>query len=320
MNDEQIEDGEVSEEYRAEFEKLAEGDKPSKPEPVKAEVKEEPLEEEAKPEDKKEDPPAPEKEEEKPSGEGEPKTGEPEQEAAPEPKGDDAGLAKALKDTKAWATKLAMEKSNLEKEVEALKASGADKGKIREAEAELDENQKVLNEKIKKVSEDYPELKDVLDLMAKTSNEALSKAKNFEKKDVEEAKRLEARTHFEAEIAPKIKEVHSDWKEVAFSKEYEDWIKTQPPYMQNAGFNSLDPRDITMTITEFKKFKASPDAEKAKSAEARRLEGVKKNLSSMRGGPSGSKTAGKPTKLEDVDPNDREAAFQFLAEQEAKKG
>ena len=313
MKDEELEDGEVSEEYKAEFEKLAEGEKPSKAEPEKEEVKEE-----SKPEGETEDKgPAP--EEEKPSGEGEPKTEESEQEAATNPKGDDAGLTKALKDTKAWATKLAMEKATLEKEIEALKADGASKEKIESAQAESSDLQKLLDDKIKKVSEDYPELKELMDLQAKISLETRSKVEGFEKHSTEEAKRSEARQHFEAEVAPKIAAVHSDWKQVAFSKDYEDWIKTQPPYMQNAGYNSLDPRDISMTITEFKKFKASPEAEKAKSEEQKRLDGLKKNLSSMRGGGSASKNAGKPTKLEEVDPNDREAAFAFLAEQEAKQ-
>jgi len=313
MKDEELEDGEVSEEYKAEFDKLAEGEKPSKAEPEKEEVKEEP-----KPEGETEDKsPAP--EEEKPSGEGEPKTEESEQEAALEPKGDDAGLTKALKDTKAWATKLAMEKATLEKEIETLKADGASKEKIESAQAESSDLQKLLDDKIKKVSEDYPELKELMDLQAKISLETRSKVEGFEKHSTEEAKRAEARQNFEANVVPKIEAVHADWKKVAFSKEYEDWIKTQPPYMQNAGYNSLDPRDISMTITEFKKFKASPEAEKAKSEEQKRLDGLKKNLSSMRGGGSASKNAGKPTKLEEVDPNDREAAFAFLAEQEAKK-
>lgn len=318
MEDEVKDGDEVSKEYREEFEKLAAGEEPTKNEP-KEEGKPEPKEEEledSKPEVKKEDSPAPNDDE--PSGEGEPKAEESEQGAAPEAKAEDAGIAKALKDTKAWATKLAQEKKELEKQLETLKAGSGDRQEIETAKANLGETRKALDEKIKKASEDYPELKEVLDLMAKTSSEALSKAENFDRFKAEEAKRAEARTHFESEIAPLIKEVHSDWKEVAFSKEYEEWIKTQPPYMQNAGFNSLDPRDISMTITEFKKFKASPDAEKAKANDALKKEGVRQNLGSMRGGGSGSGKS-KPAKLEDIDPNDREAAFKFLAEQDAKK-
>lgn len=319
MEDEVKDGEEVTKEYREEFEKLAAGEEPTKEEPKdegKPEAKEEELED-PKPEAKKEDSPAP-KDEKKPSGEDEPKTGEPEQGAAPEAKAEDAGIVKALKDTKAWATKLAQEKKELEKQLETLRAGGSTKQEVEDAKANLGETRKALDEKIKKASEDYPELKEVLDLMAKTSSEALSKAENFDKFKAEEAKRAEARSHFESEVEPLIKEVHPDWKEVAFSKEYTEWINTQPPYMQNAGFNSLDPRDISMTITEFKKFKASPDAEKAKANDALKKEGVRQNLGSLRGGGSGSGKS-KPAKLEDVDPNDREAAFRFLAEQDARK-
>jgi len=319
MEDEVKDGSDVSEEYKAEFEKLAAGEEPSKDDPKpkeKSEVKEEALEDE-KPEDKKEDPPAPAKDE--PSGEGEPKTEKSEQDTAKEPKGDDAGIAKALKDTKAWATKVAMEKAALEKELASLKAGGGSKQEVEDAKTNLGETRKALDEKIKKASEDYPELKEVLDLLAKTSEEALSKAKDFDKRSAEESKRAEARAHFESEIEPEIKKAHSDFREVAFSKDYMDWVEKQSPAIQYAAMNSLDPRDICMTLTEFKKFKASGDAEKAKASDAQRQAGAKQNLSSMRGGGSGSGKT-KPARLEDVDPNDREAAFKFLAEQEAKKG
>ena len=319
MEDEVKDGEEVSKEYREEFEKLANGEDPTKEDPedeAKPESKE-PEKVEDKSEDKKEDSPAP-KDDNPPEGEGEPKTGEPEQDTAPEAKADDAGIAKALKDTKAWATKLAQEKKELEKQLEALRAGGGTKQEVEDAKANLGETRKALDEKIKKASEDYPELKDVLDLMAKTSQEALSKAENFDRFKAEEAKRAEARAHFENEVEPEIKKVHSDFREVAFSKDYMEWLDKQSPAMQYAGMNSLDPRDICMTLTEYKKFKASPDADKAKANDAQRQAGVRQNLASMRGGGSGSGKS-KPSKLEDLDPNDREAAFKFLAEQDAKK-
>ena len=97
MEDEVKDGEEVSKEYREEFEKLANGEEPTKEDP-KDEAKPEPKEPEKvedKSEDKKEDPPAP-KDDNPPEGEGEPKTGDPEQGAAPEAKADDAGIAKAL--------------------------------------------------------------------------------------------------------------------------------------------------------------------------------------------------------------------------------
>ena len=306
MEDEVKDGTEVSEEYKKEFEKLAEGDGTPKDEP-KEEPKVEP-----KPEEKKEDSLAP--EEQKPSGEGEPKTEESEQ-GAPEAKAEDKGIAKALKDTKAWATKLAQEKKELEKQLEALKAGGGTKKEVEDAKEVLGETRKTLDDKVKKAAEDYPELKEVLDLLANTAVDLSGKVHNFEKKSTEEAQRTEARQHFETEIEPKIKEVHPDFREVAFSKEYMDWVEEQSPAIQYAAMNSLDPRDISMTLTEFKKSKASGDADKTKASDAQRQAGVRQNLSSLRGGGSASGKA-KPSKLEDVDPNDREAAFKFLAERE----
>lgn len=305
---------ELEVERQAEFDKLAaveanpEGAVPEH-KPEEATPKEEALPESGK----KEETPAP-KEGEAPSA-GEPKTEKSEQGA----KSEDEGIAKALKDTKAWATKLAMEKATLEKEVESLKAGGASKEKVDEAKAAAGETRKVLDEKIKKVSEDYPELKEVLDLLASTTDKALSKAENFDRITEAQSKQAEARSKFEKDIEPKILEVHSDFRKVAFSEEYLGWVKTQSPAIQYAAMESLDPRDINMTLTEFKKHQASGDAEKMKTDEDKRKQGLKDNLSMVRGGGSVSKTGGRPTKLEDIDPNDREAAFEFLAAQEAAK-
>lgn len=311
-----VTDGERGDaEYREEFEKLAAGGEPTK-EPKADEKKPEPPKEEPLPDEEKEPPAAAEKE---PSGEGETEDGDiPADKEAP--KGDDAGLAKALKDTKAWATKLAMEKKALEKELSDLKVSGAPKEKIEKAKESAGETRKVLEEKIKKASEDYPELKETLDLLANLSLEGLSKAKDFEKITEAETKRQEARQHFEAEVEPEIIKVHPDFRKVAFSKEYMAWVEKQSPATQYAAMNSLDPEDINGTLTKYKKSLAGGDAEKAKAETEKRKQGLKDNLSSLRGGGSVSKK-GNPAKLEDIDPNDHAGAFAFLAAQEeaAKK-
>ena len=312
--EEQKTEAELESERDAEFEKLAAGDAPSKEPEAKPEVKEEGEPESG---EKKED--AEPSKDEPAKSEGEPKTEKSEQDAEPEPKGDDAGIAKALKDTKAWATKLSMEKADLEKRIAALELGGGDKEKVEEAKAAAGETKKVLEEKIKKASEDYPELKEVLDLMAKASTEALSKAQDFDRKSAQADEIAKKRQHFEAEVEPEIVKAHPDFRKVAFSKEYTNWLEKQSPAMQYAGFNSIDSRDISMTLTEFKKFRASGDSEKAKAEDEKRQKGLRENLSSVRGGGSGSKGGGKPTKLEDVDPNDRDGAFDFLAEQEAHR-
>lgn len=313
---EEEKDGDTqSAEYKAAFEGLADGKS----------LSEIPLEEEAKAPEKKEEEKKPEAKDETPLAKDEETVteddggtdGSDDTEKA-EPKEETANLAKALKDTKSWGTKLAMEKKALEKELADLKAGGSSPKKVEEAKASIGETKKVLEEKIKKASEDYPELKEVLDLLAQTSYEGLSKAKDFEKISEKEAERLEARQKFEAEVEPVILESHPDFRKVAFSKEYMAWVEKQSPAMQYAAMNSLDPRDICSSLSAFKKANAGGEADKQRQAEERRQKGIKDNLSTVRGGGSASKTAGKATKLEDVDPNDREAAFKWLADQEAK--
>ena len=303
----EIDGPEHSEEYTAEFEKLAAGEEPS------SSKAEKPKDDTAPPAAPKETPLAP-ADDQTPSGDGEPKTGEPAQDAPAAPKGD-AGITKALKDTKAWATKLAMEKAELEKQLETLKAGSADTQKVEEA---VSETRKVLDEKIKKASEDYPELKEVFDLLAKTSDEALSKARNFDTITAMQSKQLKARQHFEAEVEPLVLEEHPDFRKVAFSKEYMTWVEKQSPATQYAAMNSLDPQDISDTLTKYKKSLAGGDVDKAKAEEASRLKGIKENLSNMRGGGSVSKNS-QITKLEDIDPDDRDGAFDFLAAQDGRK-
>lgn len=317
MSEVEKQDGDTeSAEYKKTFEGLAEGKS----------LSEIPLEEEAKAPEKKEEAKEPEtKAEETELAKDEPPVkeddGESEAGDDPEkadPKEDTANLAKALKDTKSWGTKLAMEKKALEKELAELKAGGSSPKKVEDAKASIGETRKILEDKIKKVSEDYPELKDTLDLLANLSYEGLSKAKEFEKISEKEAERLEARQRFETEVEPVILESHPDFRKVAFSKEYMAWVEKQSPAMQYAAMNSLDPRDICASLSAYKKANAGGEAEKQRQAEEKRQKGIKENLSTVRGGGSASKTAGKVTKLEDVDPNDREGAFKFLADQEAK--
>ena len=313
---EEEKDGDTqSAEYKAAFEGLADGKS----------LSEIPLEEEAKAPEKKEEEKKPEAKDETPLAKDEETVTEDDGETDGSddtekagPKEETANLAKALKDTKSWGTKLAMEKKALEKELADLKAGGSSPKKVEEAKASIGETKKVLEEKIKKASEDYPELKEVLDLLAQTSYEGLSKAKDFEKISEKEAERLEARQKFEVEVEPVILESHPDFRKVAFSKEYMAWVEKQSPAMQYAAMNSLDPRDICSSLSAFKKANAGGEADKQRQAEERRQKGIKDNLSTVRGGGSASKTAGKATKLEDVDPNDREAAFKWLADQEAK--
>lgn len=272
--------------------------------------KEDPKPEDKKPEDKKEEKPdenPDDNKEENPDKKENPKPEDNKEDDAPT---DKAGQAKALKDTKAWATKLAQENAELKKLLE----SGATKKDVDDKKASIGEMGKQLKDKLEKVYEDYPELKDVLDPMITITESLSGEFKELKKNSEEITKKEQAKAYFEKEVAPKITKDHPDFWEVAFSKEYMEWIKTQPPAIQMAATQSLDPRDISYTLTEFKKSKAAGDVEKKINSDAERKEGVKKNLTSLRGGGSSDAKKAKPTKLEDVDPNDGETAFDVAAE------
>jgi hypothetical protein len=301
---EEKDDKTPEQEYEAEFDKLSEGNDPA----PEASPKQEEVEPEEKPEEKKPDEAAP---------EGKKPSEEPKVKEQPEPKPESEegkGVAKALKDTKAWATKVSQENAELKRLNEQLRAGKATQEQVDDAKAKVGETRKALDAKLAKVTEDYPELKDVLDPLVDIVDTLTGEVKNLKSISDEEKRILEKRNTFEAEVAPEIAKVHEDWKQVAFSPEYMEWVKTQPPAIQNAAMNSLDPRDIAYTITEFKKFKVSPEAAKAKDEEAKRKDAVKENLSSVRGGgPVNEK--GRAKSLSEVDKNDYDSAWELASKE-----
>lgn len=320
MTEEKTDEQKRTEEYESEFKNLAAGGKPSDkaPESDKKDAKA-PKEEELETEEKEKDPPAPGSESESSEDNGDPEAGDDPEDEPETDKESDKGLAKALKDTKAWATQIAMDKAKLEKELADLKAGRSTDEKVKDAKDTLAETRKTLAGKLESVYKDYPELKDVLDPLISMTDALSGKVQSFEKVTEEESKRSELRQKFETEIEPEIIKVHPDFRKVAFSKEYMAWVEKQSPATQYAAMNSLDPDDIIGTITKFKKANAGGEAESQRQEEERKKKGLKENLASVRGGGSGSKTSGKPSRFEDIDPNDREGAWEYLAAQEEKR-
>lgn len=299
-------------EYDAEFEKLAASDDPNAT-PAKAEEnKEDPKPE---PEPKAEANPS---DEEKPAedGGGEPKTDKSAQDPKPEEKSEDAGVAKALKDTKAWGTKLAQENSELKKLIDDLKAGKATQTQVDEAKDKIGDTKKAVREKLKKTYEDYPELKESLDPLVDLVEALSGDVENFKKSSDETKARIAEREKFEREVAPAIAAVHPDFREIAASEDYVKWAESQSPAMQVAALHSRDPRDINSALAEFKKFRGSDESKKQQLDEEKRREAVKKNLASTRGGGSSSDGKGKPDRLTDVDKDDYNGAWDLLASKE----
>ena len=250
-----------------------------------------------KPDDKKPDNPEPEPKPE-PESEAKPKS---EQEGLPEKPqtppinaehGDNQSVLKALKDTKAYATKIAQEKSALEKELAELKAGRGSHEAVDKAKDALDATlEKVTDE----IYQDYPELKKVLDPVISVTKklssemETLKKATESSAKEREvREKREEAKREFETVIKPEIvKEIPDFDKFMAeHANDLMTWGEAQTEAIKTALFSSKSPRDIVWAVTEYKKFIASGDAEKTKAEQKKKAEAIKSASATLRGGGS----------------------------------
>lgn len=311
----EMEDGnnKSEQEYNEEFEKLA-ASEDAAPTPEKSEEGKEP---EQKPAPKSEEKPADDKKPEETDGKTDPEPKTEKSEQDPEPKkADEAGIGKALKDTKAWGTKLAQENSELKKLVEELKAGKATQEQVNQAKDKIGETKKQIRDRLNKTYEDYPELKESLDPLVTLIEGVAADVENFKKSSDETKARIAEREAFEKEVAPHIAAVHPDFREIAASDDYVKWAEAQSPAMQVAALHSRDPRDINSALAEFKKFRGSDESKKQKLDDEARRDGVRKNLSSTRGGGSSSDSKGKPSRLGDVDKDDYNGAWDLMASKE----
>lgn len=235
-------------------------------------------------------------------------------EKSPESKGpapEDASYEKALKDTKAWATKLAMENAELKKTIDAAKAGKASEQDVSDAKKAVEDAKGSLDAVRKKVYEDYPDLEALIEPIVKQNNELGQKINSLESakiKDAEEGKVKAAREHFEINVKPEINKVHPDFEDIIFqtvdgkrglNKEYFEWAEKQRPSLRVAALDSSDPQDIIFAVTEFKKFKGSDEAKELKQKEEKQKKDKLINAMSLRGG--NASFAMKPEKADSDD-------------------
>jgi hypothetical protein len=234
-------------------------------------------------------------------------------------KQDDAD-AKALKDTKAWATKLAQENAELKRLIE----QGGSQREVSEQRKAVDDAKKgISNETLDAVYREYPELKEVLSPLMDTIK-TLQDATDSIKKDKEsEAQRAEARrkqdalAEFETKVMPKVMEGpdgHPDFKEIIGNEDFFQWAEKQRPGLKTAALNSSDPEDIKWALTEYKKARAMPAAEDLKRQEQHKRDQKLNNSMTLRGGSSalGNSTGKK-------DPNDYDAGWEDAEKEERKR-
>jgi hypothetical protein len=199
-------------------------------------------------------------------------------EDAPDPR------EKALKDTKAWATKLAQENAELRRIVDSFSKGNASIGDVRDAQENFDKAREMLYE-------DYPEFRDVLEPLIRDIVEIKSKKQEESMHE-----------HFERHIKPQIVAVHPDFDSIVITEkdgkkvaneEYFAWAEKQRPSLRFAAIQSNDAEDIIYAITEYKKFKASPDVESFKRKQEKQIKDKFTNTQTLRGGstpfPAGAK-------------------------------
>lgn len=189
-----------------------------------------------------------------------------------------ASLEKALKDTKAWATRLAQENAELKKAIEELRAGTGTQQQVNEAYLAVQKAEATFNEARQRLYEDYPEFRDIIEPLFEKSHTLEKKIAEIEalKSKIEEQSMKQAAIeYFNTYVKPEILKVHPDFDEIIFKEEggakvandeFFNWAVQQSPALQYAALQSSDPRDIIWAITEYKKYKHTPEAlaEKAK--------------------------------------------------------
>jgi hypothetical protein len=224
--------------------------------------------------------------------------------------------AKALKDTKAWATKLAQENADLKR----LVAEGATKKEITAQEQTIEQQKKAISdETLNTVYREYPELKEVLNPLLDTlkglqaETEATKKQREESVQQSEVKRKQDALNYFESTIMPEVVKEHPDFKEIIADAGYFEWAEKQRPGLKTAALQSNDPEDIKWAVGEYKKAVAGPEAAKLKQTEEEKRKQKLNNQMTLRGG-SSTLSSGKGK----ADPNDYDSAWEQAEKEERR--
>jgi hypothetical protein len=260
-----------------------------------------PKEEEA-PEPKDEEP-----EPQKPAAESKP---QPEETPKSDHHGSVESMEKALKDTKAHASRLEQERADLRKKVEELsRPRGITKEQIAE---------RIEAIKKKAPLEDYPELSGFVEELGKELLSYAEVVEEVKQSEAETRRANEFRAKFEAEVKPEVLKVHSDFDSVMHSDEYWQWAKAQEqifPALFHASHNSMAPQDIVWAITEFKRSRTKEDVQNIKAKDARARQTKLDNARTMKPGGGGTTPKSSIPEADDYD-----SAWDWAGKQLAKEG
>lgn len=229
---------------------------------------------------------------------------------------------KRIKDLQAGFTKVTQENAELKRMLEEFKAGNVTKQQVEEQQKKADDAKALIDESdLATLYREYPETKGVIgklldtvtSLSAETASLKQATEQNRAKSEAErqEEAKKQALNHFETQVLPKVTQGdggHPDFKEIIANEDYWNWAKEQRPGLRTAAMDSSDPEDIKWALSEYKKSRAKPEAEKVKQQEQQQKQNKLNNAMSLRGGSTPF-----PAKSGSKDPDDYDDGWEEAA-------
>lgn len=201
--------------------------------------------------------------------------------------GDTKDLEKALTDTKEAFTRAKEENAELRRQIEAAKSGEGDPDALEKAKQAAASAQDRFDDLKKKLLDDYPELEGFMDETAKMIRGLRGEVEEIKKgreRDEQDGQRKAALETFNSKVRPVVVEEHKDFDEIMKDPNYWEWAEKQRPALQFAALDSPDPEDIKYAIREFKRFQASPEAQRLKKEQDKSKKERIGNAQSLRPG------------------------------------
>lgn len=304
-------------EFQAEFQRLADGEKPSpSPEP--------PAGDEVTPEgNAPAGEPAPTPAPADPAEDGTSGTsaegGEPSPEAqAPDPwkdvpdelRAQIALIEKERDDAKHRAKSDAERVAALSRKLASLSAASAPSAPAPEKKAEPTEAQKALDAKVAQLKEDYPEVAEpMLELLAAQRNELTGVKSQLD------AVNQDRQARVIAEQEALLVQSHPDWREVSATEQFAGWLSEQPEGLQRLA-SSWDARETSTVLSLYKTEAAAAGEGGAAVATPAQLAADAKRRQQLEGG---KETKSRPAPATSGPPDDFDAAQKYYAEKKDRE-
>ncbi len=240
-------------------------------------------------------------------------------------------LEKRLADTQKWGHDLSKENAELKRLNEELKKGKATQAEVDAQQKAVEDMAATIKAKVEGVKEDYPELVEVFDTLIETTKKLAGEVTSLKKNSAEDAetrKHNEALQQFNTHVKPEILKEHPDYDAVlgitadgtvdkAKMGEYVEWANKQRPALKFAALDSGNAEDIKWAMTEYKKFKGTPEAKKrAEEQKETKKQKITDAEGVLRGGSTGFPSKGG----KEVDPQDYDAGWEAAGKLLEKQG